>query len=146
MSKTAWTVVGIVEIIATAAVVAIAALMGGCNHTLETTSGGTCFMKCHWTFVAISIAGIAGIVNALLALIGKTTEGRRFAAIGVIVIAAISFFFTMDAGIGLCGNAAMHCHQTALGVWIASAVAVVCAIIQLAKANPEEANIPKMKL
>lgn len=146
MSKAAWTVVGIVEIIATAAVVLVATLMGGCDHTLETTSGGTCFMKCHWTFVAISIAGIAGIVGALLALIGKTTEGRRFAAIEVIVVAAISVFFTTDAGIGLCGNAAMHCHQTALGVWIASAVAIVCAIVQIVKANPDEANIPKMKL
>ena len=146
MSKTAWTVVGIVEIIATAAVVLVAMLMSGCAHTLETTSGGTCFMKCHWTFVAISIAGIAGVASALLALVGKTAEGRRFAAIGVIVVAAIAFFFTTDAGIGLCGNAAMHCHQTALGVWIASAAAIVCAIIQLAKADPEKANIPKMKL
>lgn len=146
MSKTAWTVVGIVEVVAAIAIVAIAAAMGGCDHTLETTSGGTCFMKCHWTFVAVSIFGIAGIASSVLALVGKTAEGRRFAAIGVIVVAVLAIFATLDAGIGLCGNATMHCHQTALGVRIASVAAAICAIIQLVKADPNAVNIPKMKL
>ena len=146
MSKTAWTVAGIVEVVAAIAIVAIAAVMGGCDHTLETTSGGTCFMKCHWTFIAISIFGIAGIASSVLALVGKTAEGRRFAAIGVIVVAVLAIFATLDAGIGLCGNTAMHCHQTALGVRIASVAAAICAIVQLIKANPNAVNIPKMKL
>lgn len=146
MSKTTWTIIGIIETIACIAIIAVAAIMGGCDHTLETTSGGTCFMKCHWTFVAVSIAGIAGIAGSILALLGKTTEGRRFAAIEVLVIAALAIFFTFDAGIGLCGNVAMHCHQTALGVRIASAIMAICAIVQLVKANPDAANIPKMKL
>lgn len=146
MSKTTWTIIGIIETIACIAIIAVAAIMGGCDHTLETTSGGTCFMKCHWTFVAVSIAGIAGIAGSILALLGKTTEGRRFAAIEVLVIAALAIFFTFDAGIGLCSNVAMHCHQTALGVRIASAIMAICAIVQLVKANPDAANIPKMKL
>ena len=146
MSKTAWTFVGIVEVVAAIAIVAIAAAMGGCDHTLETTSGGTCFMKCHWTFIAVSIFGIAGIASSVLALVGKTAEGRRFAAIGVIVVAVLAIFATLDAGIGLCGNTAMHCHQTALGVRIASVAAAICAIVQLVKADPNAVNIPKMKL
>ena len=146
MSKTVWTVAGIVEVVAAIAIVAIAAAMGGCDHTLETTSGGTCFMKCHWTFVAVSIFGIAGIASSVLALVGKTAEGRRFAAIGVIVVAVLAIFATLDAGIGLCGNTAMHCHQTALGVRIASVAAAICAIVQLVKADPNAVNNPKMKL
>ena len=146
MSKTVWTVAGIVEVVAAIAIVAIAAAMGGCDHTLETTSGGTCFMKCHWTFVAVSIFGIAGIASSVLALVGKTAEGRRFAAIGVIVVAVLAIFATLDAGIGLCGNTAMHCHQTALGVRVASVAAAICAIVQLVKADPNAVNIPKMKL
>lgn len=146
MSKTVWTVAGIVEVVAAIAIVAIAAAKGGCDHTLETTSGGTCFMKCHWTFVAVSIFGIAGIASSVLALVGKTAEGRRFAAIGVIVVAVLAIFATLDAGIGLCGNTAMHCHQTALGVRIASVAAAICAIVQLVKADPNAVNIPKMKL
>lgn len=146
MSKTTWTILGIIETIACIAIIAVAAIMGGCDHTLETTSGGTCFMKCHWTFVAVSIFGIAGIASSVLALVGKTAEGRRFAAIGVIVVAVLAIFATLDAGIGLCGNAAMHCHQTALGARIASVAAAICAIIQLVKADPNAVNIPKMKL
>ena len=146
MNKTTWGVVGAIEVIAAIAVVAIATIMGGCDHTLETTSGGTCFMKCHWTFIAVSIFGVAGIASSVLALVGKTAEGRRFAAIGVIVVAALAIFATLDAGIGLCGNTAMHCHQTALGVRIASVAAAVCAIVQLIKADPNAVNIPKMKL
>ena len=146
MSKTVWTVAGIIEVVAAIAIVAIAAIMGGCDHTLETTTGGTCFMKCHWTFIAVSIFGVAGIASSVLALVGKTAEGRRFAAIGVIVVAVLAIFATLDAGIGLCGNTAMHCHQTALGVRIASVAAAICAIVQLVKADPNAVNIPKMKL
>ena len=146
MNKTTWGVVGAIEVIAAIAVVAIATIMGGCDHTLETTSGGTCFMKCHWTFIAVSIFGIAGIASSVLALFGKTAEGRRFAAIGVIVVAVLAIFATLDAGIGLCGNTAMRCHQTALGVRIASVAAAICAIVQLVKADPNAVNIPKMKL
>ena len=146
MNKTTWGVVGAIEVIAAIAVVAIATIMGGCDHTLETTSGGTCFMKCHWTFIAVSIFGVAGIASSVLALFGKTAEGRRFAAIGVIVVAALAIFATLDEGIGLCGTTAMHCHQTALGVRIASVAAAICAIVQLIKADPNAVNIPKMKL
>ena len=103
-------------------------------------------MKCHWTFIAVSIFGVAGIASSVLALVGKTAEGRRFAAIGVIVVAALAIFATLDAGIGLCGNTAMHCHQTALGVRVASVAAAICAIVQLIKADPNTVNIPKMKL
>lgn len=146
MSKTVWIIIGVIEAVAAIAIVAISEIMGGCDHVLETTSGGTCFMKCHWTFIATAILGVAGIISSILALIGKSTEGRRFAAIMVLVIAALVIFATTNAGIGLCGNATMHCHQTALGVRIASVVAAICSIIQLVKANPEATIIPKMKL
>lgn len=146
MNKTIWTIVGALAVIASAAVVIASFAMGGCDHMLETTTGGNCWMKCHWTFVAASFTGIAVIVSSVLTVLSKTTEGRRNAAITTIVIAAIVIFFTLDAGIGLCGNTAMHCHQTALVVRIAAAVAIVCGIAQIAGANPDKASAPKMKL
>lgn len=146
MNKTAWTIVGAIAVIASAAVVIASLAMGGCDHMLETTSGGTCWMKCHWTFIAASFTGIAGIVSSVITVLAKTAEGRRVAAIMTIVVAAIVILFTLDAVIGLCGNAAMHCRQTALVVRIAAAVAIVCGIAQSAGANPEKANAPKMKL
>lgn len=146
MNKTAWTIVGAIAVIASAAVVIASLAMGGCDHMLETTSGGTCWMKCHWTFIAASFTGIAGIVSSVITVLAKTAEGRRVAAIMTIVVAAIVILFTLDAVIGLCGNAAMHCHQTALVVRIAAAVAIACGIAQSAGANPVKANAPKMKL
>ena len=146
MNKTVWTIVGALAVVASAIVVIASFAMGGCDHMLETASGGTCWMKCHWTFVAASFTGIAGIASAVLAVLGKTTEGRRFAAIMTIVTAALVIFFTLDAGIGLCGNSSMQCHKTALVVRIASAAAIICSIAQIAGADQEKANAPKMKL
>ena len=143
MSKTAWTVLGAITAIASAVIVIASFAMGGCDHMLETASGGTCWMKCHWTFVAASFTGIAGIVSAVLAVLGKTTEGRRFAAIMTIVTAALVIFFTLDAGIGLCGNSSMQCHKTALVVRIASAAAIICSIAQIAGADQERRTRPR---
>ncbi len=103
-------------------------------------------MKCHWTFVATSFVGIIGIVTSLLALIDSTKEGRRTAAIATAVSAIVIILLTSPLGIGLCGNADMHCHQTALVVWIASGASLVIAIIQTVKADPNAATLPKMGL
>lgn len=146
MNKTAWAVLGAIATVASAAVVIASFAMGGCDHMLETTSGGNCYMKCHWAFVAAGFTGIAAVASSVLAVLGKTAEGRRGAAVATIVVAAIVIVFTTDLGIGLCGNAAMHCHQTALVVRIAAAIAIVCAVAQIAGANPEKVNAPKMKL
>ena len=146
MSKTAWTVLGTIAAIASAVIVIASFAMGGCDHMLETTSGGTCWMKCHWTFVAAGFTGIAAVASSVLAVLGKTTEGRRFAAIMTIIAAALVIFFTLDAGIGLCGNSSMQCHKTALVVRVASAAAIICSIAQIAGADQEKANAPKMKL
>lgn len=146
MNKTVWTIVGALAVVASAIIVIASFAIGGCDHMLETATSGSCWMKCHWTFVAAGFTGIAAVASSVLAVLGKTAEGRRNAAVTTVVVAAIVIFFTLDAGIGLCGNAAMHCHQTALVVRIAAAVAIVCGIAQVAGANPEKANVPKMKL
>ena len=124
-----------------AAVVAVSVLMGGCAEPVETAAGGTVPMKCHWTFVATTLVGAVGAVTALLALAGRTKEGRRFAA-----VAAATVLLTTPAGIGLCGNPDMSCHQTALVLWVAAGIALVVGIVQAAKADPKGAELPKMKL
>lgn len=65
----------VVGVMAMAAVVAVSVLMGGCAKPVETAAGGTVPMKCHWTFVATTLVGAAGVVTALLALAGRTKEG-----------------------------------------------------------------------
>ena len=103
-------------------------------------------MNCHWTFVATTLVGAAGVVTALLALAGRTKEGRRFAGIATAAVAAATVLLTTPAGIGLCANPDMSCHQTALVLWVAAGIALVVGTVQAAKADPKGAELPKMKL
>ena len=146
MGRRAWMLLAVVGVMAMAAVVAVSVLMGGCAKPVETAAGGTVPMKCHWTFVATTLVGAAGVVTALLALAGRTKEGRRFAGIATAAVAAATVLLTTPAGIGLCGNPDMSCHQTALVLWVAAGIALVVGIVQAAKADPKGAELPKMKL
>ena len=74
MGRRAWMLLAVVGVMAMAAVVAVSVLMGGCAKPVETAAGGTVPMKCHWTFVATTLVGAAGVVTALLALAGRTKE------------------------------------------------------------------------
>ena len=146
MSRRAWMVLAVAGVAAMAAVVAVSVLMGGCAKPVETAAGGTVPMKCHWTFVATTLVGAAGVVTALLALAGRTKEGRRFAGIATVAAAAATVLVTAPAGIGLCANPDMSCHQTALVLWVAAGIALVVGIVQAAKADPKGTELPKMKL
>lgn len=146
MGRRSWMLLAVVGVMAMAAVVAVSVLMGGCAKPVETAAGGTVPMKCHWTFVATTLVGAAGVVTALLALAGRTKEGRRFAGITTAAVAAATVLLTTPAGIGLCANPDMSCHQTALVLWVAAGIALVVGIVQAAKADPKGAELPKMKL
>lgn len=146
MSKRARMVVAAVGLVAMLGILAASAFMGGCSKPVETAAGGIVPMKCHWTFVATTFVGIIGVVTTLLALAGTTKEGRRFAGIVSIAVAVVAVLLTTPAGIGLCGSADMHCHQTALILWIAAGLALVAGVVQVVKADPKSAELPKMKL
>ena len=146
MGRRAWMLLAVVGVMAMAAVVAVSVLMGGCAKPVETAAGGTVPMKCHWTFVATTLVGAAGVVTALLALAGRTKEGRRFAGIATVAVAAATVLLTTPAGIGLYANPDMSCHQTGLVLWVAAGIALVVGIVQAAKADPKGAELPKMKL
>ena len=143
VSKTAWAIVCAIGAVVMAAIATVSAVMGGCTTMLELASGSSMPMKCHWTFVADTFIGIIGIVIALAAIICKEQSGRRAAAIGYIVTAAVAACMPASFGIGLCANAEMHCHSTATIVWALCAVAVVVGIVQIVKANPASAELPK---
>ena len=145
MKAGTWKALGVVPVLCMVVVVAVSAAMGGCDKMIECTSG-MMPMKCHWTFVAATFVGVAGVVSAVAALAAKTTEGRRVAALMTIVVGAVVAVLPMDFVIGLCGNAEMECHRTALVVWVAVAVAIVVALVQMAKANPADAEKPKLGL
>ncbi len=129
-----------------AALIAISVFMGGCANMIQTAAGGSVEMKCHWTFIATTIIGVVGLIGTLMVLVAKATEGRRIASLMVMVIIAAIVFITSPFGIGLCANADMRCHDTALYLWIVSTIGFIVACIQCIRANPDTASDPKMKL
>ena len=136
MGKTAWSIVCLIGAIVMAAVSLVSALMGGCDMTVQLASGANTFMKCHWTFVAETYVGIAGVVVALVAMSCKDQSGRRASGVALLAVAAIAACLPASFGVGLCVDAAMHCHGTAVIVWALCACAAVIGIVQIAKSRP----------
>lgn len=145
MKNSAWKILSAVPPACLVVGIIVSLVNGGCSTMLECTSGFAP-MKCHWTFTATPYVLAIGVTTSLGALVAKTKEGRRMAALGTLATCIVGAFVSSPAGIGVCAKAGMPCHFTAYAVWAACAVAAIAAIIQLAKADPEAANAPKMKL
>lgn len=145
MNKQARIAVSVFSLACMAAVAAASALMGGCDKLIECTSESFP-MRCHWAFVACAAVGALGAVSSACALAAKGTEARRMAAAGTLAAAAACFLLLSSAGIGLCQNAEMACHQTALVVRICAGAATLAALVQIVKADDNKEALPKMKL
>lgn len=145
MKSSAWKILSAVPLACAAIGIIVSIANGGCAAMIECTSGMVP-MKCHWTFTAVPYILAAAAVTSIGALLAKTTEGRRMAALGTIATFAVAALIATPAGIGICAKAGMTCWATAYVVWAACAIAIIAAIIQMVKADPEAANAPKMKL
>lgn len=145
MKNTAWKILSAIPLVCLAIGIAISIALGGCTTMIECTSGFVP-MKCHWTFTATPYMLAIGAITSLGALTAKTKEGRRMAALGTLAACAAGVLVSSPAGIGICAKAGMTCHFTAYVVWAACVIAGIAAIVQLAKADPQAANAPKMKL
>jgi hypothetical protein len=78
-------------------------VLGGCDTLIFTESGGVP-MKCHWTFRATALVFAAGLLLTALQLTLATREGRRFAAIAIIVVACIAALLPTEWVIGICAD------------------------------------------
>jgi peptidoglycan/LPS O-acetylase OafA/YrhL len=119
-------------------------ILGGCDKLIECESGDFP-MKCHWTFVACAVLFALGAIAALAQFALRTRESRRFAALTTVLLALGVVFLTTPWGIGLCAMETMQCHTTALVVWVCAALSVVVAVVQFAKADPEDAEKPRLE-
>ena len=136
MGKSAWTVVCIAGAVVFAAISLVSAVMGGCDTMVELANGNSAPMKCHWTFVADTFIGIIGVVVALMGATCKDQSGRRATGVGAIAVALVAACMPASFGIGLCAMPDMHCHTTALVVWVLCAVAAVVVVVQVVKSRP----------
>lgn len=136
VKKSTWVVVCIVAAVAMAAVALVSTFMGGCDSFVKLENGSNMPMKCHWTFVADTYIGIIGVVIALMGATCKDQSGRRATGVGLIAVALMAACMPASFGIGLCADAAMHCHETATAVWVLCAVAAIVGIVQIVKSRP----------
>lgn len=146
MKTTAWRIVSTLALVCMAAMAVLAFALGPCTGVIETAEGSTVPMKCHWTYLVIEIFGIAGMLMAILAVISKTKEGRRFTATAVLVMFAAILFALSPAGIGTCAAAGMKCIVDSYILWAAGIIGAILSVAMIVKSDPQQAELPKMSL
>ena len=146
MSAKLWKPIAAVVLILMVGIFCVSTFIGGSTGQLELASGSTTFMKCHWTMIAVSFTAIIGCTSALCTLLAKGVEARRMTAVLTVVTCIIMATLQTDIAIGLCTNADMACHMTALVNWILMAASIILAVLQIMNANPEAKAKPKMQL
>ena len=144
MSKKAWTIVSAAAVLCMVGIIAASTLMGACEKMIECTTGNVP-MRCHWAYIGTTIIGALGVVTSACALIAKGKESRRLLAVCTLAVAAACAVCLTSVGIGICPSG-MQCQETAPVAWGLCVVAAVCAIVQVVKADPEQAELPKMGL
>lgn len=144
MSSKAWKALSIFGC-ALGAALFVVSLVGGCNGTIETSSG-LIPMKCHWTFVAIACIAPVTLVGFLLAAWSRTKDARRIALVMTAATLLVITLLPTPLGIGICANAEMGCKLSAAISWGIDAVAFIVVIVLWAKADPQAASKPKKTL
>lgn len=145
MKSSLWITVSVITCVLAIACLIVCICLGGCSMQLQTTSGGTCYMKCYWCFRASAVlSAIMVIVYALQAAL-KDTAARRVASCSGCLCTISVILFNATPIIGVCGKSGMYCQTTALIVNIICAAIIILTIVALALAKPK-ADKPKMTL
>ena len=141
MAGKLWTIATAACTVLMAIVAVISFGFGYCGGTLECSSGNVP-MHCYYAYQACGAVGIAGVIIAACGFIVRDKNGRRVNAVASIVTAAVALLILFPL-VGVCGNAAMSCYSMRTVVAVICALDIVCAVIGLVKADPEEASKPK---
>ena len=149
MNDTKMKVLWGIVLLAFVAIFLFSQFMGGCSSTVETAAGGTVPMKCHWTFIAVKIVSLVGVLFAALGAISYDSGGRRVCLVGVDIInLAILTIMTGIFGIGTCSHDGSLCSTTKLCVLLCMTVAIIAAIFlsnKIRKLDRDE-DVPKKEL
>ena len=146
MSKKVWDITCVLAAVVMAAIALVSAFMGGCPTQVELANGNTAPMRCFWTFTADTYVAVLGIVIALVSMTCKDKSGRRAAGVFLVACAAVVAVLPASFAVGLCAMPEMHCHTTAHIVWALAAVAAIVGLVQIVKADPQQAALPKRTL
>jgi drug/metabolite transporter (DMT)-like permease len=81
-------------------------------------------MRCHWTFQIESLLAVAVVLVAGALWGVRHAEARRVVGGVLILFGLLVVAVTQSWVVGLCGNAAMACHETAHWLWLWSVLLV----------------------
>ncbi len=142
MKQRAWTALSLIPCICMIAIISVSVFLGGCDKLIECSTADVP-MRCHWAFRGTAILGALGLVASACAAVSKGKEARRLLAACILAAAAATAFCLTSAGIGIC-TGGMECQGNAPIVWGLSAVSALASVVQLIKADPEQAELPKL--
>lgn len=145
MKDTVWKALSIVACLCMLAAAVACVHMGGCDRQLITTEGGTCYMRCYWCFRASSVLAAVGALSCLVQALMFEARARRGLACVSALVAVGVILLNATPVIGVCGDASMICHQTALVVNILCAICIVLCLIGIVRPVHGEEK-PKMGL
>lgn len=112
------------------------AVLGGCDTQLATTSGSTCYMKCHWCFRASAVVCALGAASFAAQGFAEGARVRRASA-GVSGTAALAaILLNATPIVGICAKEGMACGTTAAVVNVLCAVCVALAVAAAACPAP----------
>ena len=143
MNDLKWRILSAINFVAFLAAFLFALRMGGCTGEVELASGATAPMKCHWTFVAVTLVSLIGITLVVCSTYINERMARMCCMVGLFVTIFVICVLMTSFGIGVCSSA-MHCYNTRLAVLICMGVSLVVSIISFIKANKfNELEVPK---
>ena len=142
MNRRAWTVASLIPCICMIAIIGVSVFLGGCDKLIECTTADVP-MRCHWAYKGTAVLGALGLVASACTAFAKGKEARRLLAACTLATAAATAFCLTSAGIGICPGG-MECQGNAPIVWGLSAVSALASAVQMVKADPEQAELPKL--
>lgn len=145
MKKNVWVALVVVMTVALLAAAAVAVFLGPCQGMID-CNGSQTHMKCYWAYRATSLTMLGAAVMSVVAATRKTKDGRAVALVAAVLFAAVAAFMLTPEGIGTCGGEQMACNVHASIIYVLALVGIVVGIVAAVKADPEEAEKPKMSL
>lgn len=102
-----------------------------CEGLLTLESGTMVHMKCFYTAQASIALALILLVTAIVAFLSKTDHQKIQWVIVVIGIMMIANTVESVLGIGICKNASMACHETALWLRSSGVLAIVSGLADI---------------
>lgn len=99
-----------------------------CTKMLTLESGAQTHMKCHYSSQAAVIVAVIMLVAAVAAFLAKADHKKLHF---VSIVCGVSLFLIFGSFIGICANAEMACHGTALWAKILAGVVIAASAVDL---------------